>query len=212
STNTGFSSIPAGTGGDGPSMLTPLYPHSRCDIIAPETEPLTARYYRRFRRHELWEIAMKHLALLSVLFVPILTTPVAAADSDTLLSDRPATNVQMIYAVNPAAECFRTARDAVDLSFGLEHCNIAMHDPLLNYRAETIVNRGIIRYDLGDHDGALRDFDRALEINPAFGNAYLNQAQVLVAEKRPDEAMAAINQGIALGATNLQVAYYTRGE
>lgn len=155
---------------------------------------------------------MKHLALLSVLFVPILTTPVAAADSDTLLSDRPATNVQMIYAVNPAAECFRTARDAVDLSFGLEHCNIAMHDPLLNYRAETIVNRGIIRYDLGDHDGALRDFDRALEINPAFGNAYLNQAQVLVAEKRPDEAMAAINQGIALGATNLQVAYYTRGE
>jgi tetratricopeptide (TPR) repeat protein len=155
---------------------------------------------------------MKRLALLSALFVPILATPVAAAEYGVPPPDRPTNNVQMIYAVNPVAECFRTARDAVDLSLGLEHCNIAMRDPLLNHRAETIVNRGIIRFDLGDHDGALHDFDRALEINPAFGNAYLNQAQVLVAQKRHDEAMAAINQGIALGATNLQVAYYTRGE
>ena len=35
---------------------------------------------------------------------------------------------------------------------------------------------------------------------------------MLVAEKRPQEAMAAISKGIALGATNLQVAYYSRGE
>jgi len=84
-------------------------------------------------------------------------------------------------------------------------------DPLMNYRAETFVNRGIIRYDLGDHGGALSDFNNALEYNPALGDAYLNQALVLVADKRPTEALAAVNQGIALGATNLQVAYYSRG-
>jgi tetratricopeptide (TPR) repeat protein len=82
----------------------------------------------------------------------------------------------------------------------------------MNYRAETFVNRGIIRYDMGDRKGALNDFGLALDYNPTLGDAYLNQALVLVAEKRPQEAMAAINKGISLGATSLQVAYYSRGE
>lgn len=162
---------------------------------------------------------MKHLTLLSALFVSamsvsILAVPGASAEivAGAAIPDRPTGNVQMIYNTNPALQCFHTARDGVDLKFGLEHCDIAMHDPMMNYRAQTVVNRGIIRYALGDSRGALNDFQNALEYNPAMGDAYLNQALVLVAEKRPAEALAAINQGIALGATNLQVAYYSRGE
>jgi tetratricopeptide (TPR) repeat protein len=45
-----------------------------------------------------------------------------------------------------------------------------------------------------------------------MGDAYLTQAQVLVAEKRTADALAAINQGIALGARNLHLAYYSRAE
>jgi tetratricopeptide (TPR) repeat protein len=157
---------------------------------------------------------MKHLALLSVLFISALAVPSARATvvAGAAIPDRPTGNVQMIYSTNPAVQCFHTARDGVDLKFGLEHCDIAMRDPMINYRAQTIVNRGIIRYALGDSRGALNDFQDALEYNPAMGDAYLNQALVLVAEKRPAEALAAVNQGIALGAANLQVAYYSRGE
>ena len=157
---------------------------------------------------------MKHLALISALFV--CTLPASAALAETLagaaIPDRPTGNVEMIYSTNPAMQCFHTAQDGMDLKFGLEHCNIAMRDPLANYRAQTVVNRGIIRYDLGDRNGALEDFSNALAYNPLLGDAYLNQALVLVAEKRPAEAMAAISQGIALGASNLQVAYYSRAE
>jgi tetratricopeptide (TPR) repeat protein len=157
---------------------------------------------------------MKRLALLSALFVSAMAVPVALAGPQPggAMPDKPIDNMRMLYTTDPALECYRTARDGVELKFGLEHCNTAVIDPMMNYRAQTFVNRGIIRYDMGDHRGALNDFSNALEYNPALGDAYLNQALVLVAEKRPTEAMAAISQGIALGATNIQVAYYSRGE
>jgi tetratricopeptide (TPR) repeat protein len=155
---------------------------------------------------------MKRLTLVAALLVSAFAAPAAVA-GPTLggsMPDKPFDNLQMIYSTDPALQCYRTARDGTELRFGLEHCNTAVIDPLMNYRAQTFVNRGIIRYDMGDHKGALNDFKNALNYNPALGDAYLNQALVLVSEKRPDEAMAAINQGIALGATNLQVAYYSR--
>ncbi len=157
---------------------------------------------------------MKRLALISALFLSTMAAPmaVAAPQLGGPMPDKSIDNLRMIYTSDPALDCFQTARDGVNLRYGLEHCNTAIIDPLINYRAETFVNRGIIRYDMGDRRGALNDFGNALAFNPTLGDAYLNQALVLVAEKRPTEAMAAINQGIALGATNLQVAYYSRGE
>lgn len=155
---------------------------------------------------------MKRLALLGALLVSAMAAPsaIAAPQLGGSMPDKPMDNLTMIYSTDPALQCYNTALAGSDLKYGLEHCNTAVLDPMMNYRAETFVNRGIIRYDLGDHRGALNDFSNALEYNPTLGDAYLNQALVLVAEKRPAEAMAAINQGIALGATNLQVAYYSR--
>lgn len=157
---------------------------------------------------------MKRFALVSALFLSAMaaSAAIAAPPLGGLMPDKPVDNLLMIYNTDPALQCYRTARDGVDLRFGLEHCNTAVIDPMMNYRAETFVNRGIIRFDMGDRTGALNDFSNALANNPALGDAYLNQALVLVAEKRPADATTAINQGIALGATNLQVAYYTRGE
>jgi tetratricopeptide (TPR) repeat protein len=96
------------------------------------------------------------------------------------------------------------------LRYGLEHCDIALRDPHMHFRAKTVLNRGIIHYAMGDRAGALRDFRLALDYDPTMGDAYLNQALVFAAERRPDEALAAINQGIAMGAANLHVAYYIR--
>lgn len=156
---------------------------------------------------------MMRAALVSALFVSAVAIGANAAPKvGGDMPDRPVDNLVMIYNTDPALQCYRAAMDGVSLRDGLDHCNTAVIDPLMNYRAETFVNRGIIRYDMGDQKGALNDFDIALEYNPSMGDAYLNQALVLVSEKRPTEAMAAINKGIALGATSLQVAYYSRGE
>lgn len=155
---------------------------------------------------------MRHHALLSAMFLTIAVAPASAAGlSGAANPDHAAGRVIMIYNTDPTEECFRSAQNSVDLKFGLEHCNIAMRDPLTIYRAETVVNRGIIRYDMGDLDGALEDFTHALDYNPSLGDAYLNQALVFAAQKREAEALAAVNRGIALGAANLQIAYYVRG-
>lgn len=155
---------------------------------------------------------MKRLALLSALLVSNVTLPAHAEPvAGEAIPDRPTNNVIMIYNTDPAEQCFRAAQDGMNLKFGLEHCNTAMRNPVTVYRAQTVVNRGIIRYDMGDLSGALKDFNDALTYNPSLGDAYLNQALVLVEQKRAPEAQAAINQGIALGAANLQIAYYARG-
>jgi tetratricopeptide (TPR) repeat protein len=131
--------------------------------------------------------------------------PVGAA-----FPDRPAATELMIFATDPAKQCFNAAQHGKDLRYGLEHCDLALRDPFQKSRAGNAVNRGIIRYDLGDYNGALNDFNIALAYDPGMGDAYLNRALVLVAERKPDEATAAINRGIALGGSNLQTAYYTR--
>lgn len=153
---------------------------------------------------------MKRLALLFPAFA--LSAASAALAVEGPMPTHDLQGVQIIYATNASQQCYNAAQTGVDLRYGLEHCNTAVIDPMTNYRAQTFVNRGIIRGDLGDNDGALSDFGIALYNNPSLGDAYLNRALVLISQKRPSDALAAINQGIALGATNLQIAYYSRGE
>lgn len=154
---------------------------------------------------------MKTLALLSAAFAFSAATAAFAMQIPMPDKDN-AGQIIVIYATDAAQQCFNAAQNGVDLKFGLEHCNTAVVDPMTSYRAQTFVNRGIIRYDMGDGHGALSDFDIALTDNPSLGDAYLNRALVLISQKRPNDALAAINEGIALGATNLQLAYYSRGE
>ena len=83
---------------------------------------------------------------------------------------------------------------------------------MTNYRAQTFVNRGIIRYDMGDRKGALKDFNIALDNNPDAWATPISIRRWCWWRKASAGRLAAINKGIALGATNLQVAYYSRGE
>ena len=157
---------------------------------------------------------MKILNLAVTLASSIMLVPAASAAPLPGPIPNSSTSLEtlFIYNTNPAKECYNSAEVGADLEFGLEHCDLAVRDPLMQFRAQTLVNRGIIRFDLGDNGGALEDFSIAITYNPTLGDAYLNQALVLVASKHPDDAMDAINKGIAMGASNLQLAYYTRGE
>ena len=151
---------------------------------------------------------MKKLALLSAAFAVCAASAAFAVDGPFPTTDR---EVIIVYATDAAQQCFNAAQKGANLPYGLEHCNTAVIDPMTNYRAQIFVNRGIIRAAMGDGGGALSDFNIALTNNPNLGDAYFNRALVLIAQKEPNEALAAINQGIALGATNLQLAYYSRG-
>jgi len=152
---------------------------------------------------------MKHIFSLAV----ILAGMASAALALPAVPARPHLEaIQIIYGSDPALRCFNAARDGVELRNGLDFCNTAVIDPLMNHRAETLVNRGIILYNLGNRNDALADFNTAITYNPSLGDAYLNRAMVLISLNRNPEALDAINRGIALGASNLQLAYYNRAE
>ena len=43
---------------------------------------------------------------------------------------------------------------------------------------EAYCNRGIARENLGDHSKALKDFERAIELNPEYIDGYLRRAML----------------------------------
>jgi tetratricopeptide (TPR) repeat protein len=73
-----------------------------------------------------------------------------------------------------------------------------------------LVNRGIEKAKNGDLDGALADFDRAIELNPRDDAAYYNRAQAKRLKKDAGGAIADYTRAIELGSKN-PAAYNNRG-
>jgi tetratricopeptide (TPR) repeat protein len=117
---------------------------------------------------------------------------------------------QIIYNVDAAAQCSAAASDQADLKTGLSYCDVALSDPAMNHRAALLSDRGVIKARLANNQGALEDYNAAIAIDPALGDAYVSRAGVLIAMKRFDEARADVASGISLGATNLHAAYFSR--
>ena len=75
---------------------------------------------------------------------------------------------------------------------------------------EDLVNRGIEKGKNGDLDGAIADFDRAIELNPKDDAPYYNRAQAKRLKKDTAGAIADYTRAIELGSTN-PAAYNNRG-
>jgi tetratricopeptide (TPR) repeat protein len=73
-----------------------------------------------------------------------------------------------------------------------------------------LVNRGIEKGKNGDLDGAVADFNRAIERNPKDDAAYYNRAQAKRLKKDAAGAIADYTRAIELGSTN-PAAYNNRG-
>ena len=73
-----------------------------------------------------------------------------------------------------------------------------------------LVNRGIEKAKNGDLDGAMADFDRAIELNPKDDAPYYNRAQAKRLKKDTAGAVADYTRAIELGSTN-PAAYNNRG-
>jgi len=118
---------------------------------------------------------------------------------------------QIIYNVDATSLCSRAANNQADFQDGLVACNTALKDPAMIHRAALLLDRGVIEVRMGNNVDALKDYSSAIALDPKLGDAYVSRAGILVDLKRYDEARADIAQGMALGASNLHVAYYTSG-
>jgi len=122
---------------------------------------------------------------------------------------------QVIYNVDAVSKCSQAANGLsnlhqADLKDGLQACSVALSDPAMTHRAALMLDRGVIEVRLGDTAAALKAYSGAIALDGTLGDAYISRAGLLVEMKRYDEARADIAQGIALGAGNLHVAYYSR--
>ncbi len=117
---------------------------------------------------------------------------------------------QVIYNVDAAGKCSAAANDRGASRDGLEACNIALSDPAMNHRAALLLDRGVIQVRLGNKEAALQNYDGAIALDSNLGDAYISRGGLLVELKRYDEARADIAQGMALNASNMHVAYYSR--
>lgn len=95
----------------------------------------------------------------------------------------------------------------------LEACDLAVSTPdsTPELRAGSYNNRGVVKFSLGDLDGALADFDAAIVVREDLGQAHVNRGYIFVARQRWQDCIAAFDRGIALGAMELEKAYFNRG-
>jgi tetratricopeptide (TPR) repeat protein len=112
-----------------------------------------------------------------------------------------------------ATQCSKAAfREQAD-DGALRLCTTAINDGLLDRRDEagTYINRGVIYMSRGDFSAARGDFERAIQVDPALGEAWINRGAVNIIAKRFQDGVSDISKGLTLGTQEPAKAYYNRG-
>jgi tetratricopeptide (TPR) repeat protein len=78
--------------------------------------------------------------------------------------------------------CYQAAEHSDSSKPALESCDFALKSGLLSHRdtVATHVNRGIVRINREDYQDAIRDFDRAIALDPDQPESYLNKGSALL--------------------------------
>ena len=114
--------------------------------------------------------------------------------------------------VGLAHDCYIYAKIGRDARDGVETCNQAFREESLSRKdkAATYDNRGVMLDVLGRPEAAEADFNKAIELNPDLGDAYVNVGSMLIKKRQLDEALVKINKGIELGMGFPHIGYYDR--
>ena len=136
------------------------------------------------------------------LAIPLLLVGTAASAPASIL----------VVGGNMARSCYLAAESGNLRADALDSCNRALtEEPLTREdRVATYVNRGIIYFRQAAVAQATADFDRALALDPAEPDAWLNKAVMLVQYGHSAEAMPMVEKAIGLKTRRPAVAYYIR--
>lgn len=120
----------------------------------------------------------------------------------------------IVVSGSNARTCYEAAESSgPTVASSMQACNDALElEPLgPRDRAATFVNRGILLLHGGRDDAALRDFDTAISIDPAGGEAYLNKASVSLYRRNDPKAAAALfTSALRNGTRRPAAAYFGR--
>ena len=119
-----------------------------------------------------------------------------------------------VVGASPAATaCFYAAEAGMPTPDDLLACNQAVAEPTLKHQNQiaTLVNRGIVRFRLGQFDGANEDFDAVLARETGQPDALINKGIVALANGGDIEAATALlDRGLAGSPQRPWVGYYGR--
>jgi tetratricopeptide (TPR) repeat protein len=137
----------------------------------------------------------------------------AAATLATLFLAGPAcADAVVVLGDGPERMCYLSAKTGIDPQEGLDHCNVALNNPLIMHdRAATFVNRGVIEDKMGRIDAAVEDFETCLRLIPDQPDAFVNRGVARISQGRFTEALEDLQKGISLGPAEPALAYYDRG-
>ena len=112
-----------------------------------------------------------------------------------------------------AQQCSEAAFHEQADSASMQLCTEAIGESMLDRRdlAGTYINRGVMWMIRRDYSAARADFQRAIEIDPALGEAWVNRGAVAIIDKHFQDGIDDISKGLTLGTEEPAKAYYNRG-
>ena len=111
-----------------------------------------------------------------------------------------------------ASQCSAAFHDQADET-ALRLCaTTALGEGILDRRdqAGTYINRGVMQMIRMDYAAAGSDFQRAIEVDPALGEAWINRGAVDIINKQFQRGIDDIDKGLSLGTEEPAKAYYNR--
>jgi tetratricopeptide (TPR) repeat protein len=111
-----------------------------------------------------------------------------------------------------AQQCSQAAFHEQADETSLRLCTTALGEGLLDRRdlAGTYINRGVMWMLRRDYNAARADFQRAIEIDPALGEAWVNRGAVAILDRQFQDGISDISKGLTLGTEEPAKAYYNR--
>ncbi|HYW16376.1 MAG TPA: tetratricopeptide repeat protein [Allosphingosinicella sp.] len=131
-----------------------------------------------------------------------------------LMVATPALGAVSVVGNSAARSCFLAAESRGAIAGDvLRFCDDALRREALSEDelVATLVNRGILKARLGDHDEAISDYDAALSRNPNEPEAYLNKGFALLqVSDTGQEAKPLFDSALAKKTRRPELAYYGR--
>ena len=146
---------------------------------------------------------MKSTPLVTVVFLSLLPVSFAFARSNFSINGLPSDRHQQIYAIDLNDDYVVSLKNGSGSDRKILGTNLVSQDAI-NYN-----NQGVVKFKSGDNYGAISDYNRALAIDPKYGESYVNRG---IAKFKLGDIKAAVSdydRAIAINTQDAE-AYYNR--